>query len=95
VRVGLGDWFQDHMGKTAENGVRSDKNPAFDTSRFDPSKFMQGFTSEIVQLQMQAIFKDQRPQDQPILAQGLVPSRDGFHWERPVASTRKPVPAHA
>lgn len=95
VRVGLGDWFQGHLGRTAENAIPAERQPEFDKAQFDPAKFMQGFTSEIVQLQMQALFKEQRPQDQPLLDQGLVPSRDGFHWERPVAAAPRAAAVQA
>lgn len=83
VRIGLGDWFQNHVANTAENAIATDAKYEFDKSQFDPSQFMQGFTSEIAQLQLQAMFKDRRPQDRPLSAQGLIPSRDGFHWEQP------------
>ncbi|RYF02096.1 MAG: FAD-dependent oxidoreductase [Comamonadaceae bacterium] len=87
VRVGLGDWFQEHMSKTAEDAVMPDRTAEFDKAKFDPGKFMQGFTSEIQQLQMQAMFKEERPQDKPMVSEGLIPSRDGFHWEAGVVKS--------
>jgi halogenation protein CepH len=83
ARVGLGDWFQTIM---SNQKIKGETVPEFDKSKFDPAKFMQGFTSEISQLQMQATFGDQRPKEAPVVAGGLVPSRDGFHWDRQVVA---------
>jgi FAD-dependent halogenase len=79
VRVGLGDWFQEIMSNQT---IKADKAPEFDKSKFDPAQFMKGFAAEISQLQIQALFGDQRPAETPMVPGGLVPSRDGFHWER-------------
>jgi halogenation protein CepH len=78
ARIGLGDWFQEGM---LDPSTKADKTPVFDTSRFDPAKLMQGFTSEILQLQVQAYLGANRPKETPLLAGGLVPTADGFHWK--------------
>jgi len=77
-RVGLGDWFQNVM---SDPSGTSGKMPEFDKSKFDPAQLMKGFNSEIVQLQVQAMFGESRQAERPLRAGGLVPSRDGFHWE--------------
>ncbi|MES2937941.1 MAG: tryptophan 7-halogenase [Pseudomonadota bacterium] len=82
ARAGFGDWFQ---GILSNQKVKPDVAPEFDKSKFDPAKFMQGFTSEISQLQMQAAFGGERPKELPMVANGLVPSQDGFHWESAAA----------
>ncbi len=83
ARAGLGDWFQ---GVLSNQKVKADTLPEFDKAKFDPAKFMQGFTSEISQLQMQATFGSDRPQEMPMVAHGLVPTKDGFHWESAAAT---------
>lgn len=82
ARIGFGVWFQDHTSQSPffEGGVRPESVPQFDKSKFDPTNFMQGFTSEITQLQLQAMYGANRPADQPIIPGGLVPSSDGMHW---------------
>lgn len=79
ARAGLGDWFQ---GILSNQKVKPDVVPEFDKSKFDPAKFMQGFTSEISQLQMQAAFGDARPKETALVSGGLIPTQDGFHWAR-------------
>lgn len=85
ARVGFGDWFQGMMSTHAENAISADVVPEFDKSKFDPSQFMQGFTTEIVQLQTQALLGSRRPSEGPISSGGLVPSKDGYHWETTAA----------
>jgi halogenation protein CepH len=80
VRVGLGDWFQELMSNRT---IKAGKPLQFDKSRFDPSEFMKGFAGEIVQLQTQALFGEHRPEEKPLGRGGLIPSRQGFHWEYP------------
>jgi FAD-dependent halogenase len=82
ARAGLGDWFQ---GILSNQKIKPDNAPEFDKAKFDPAKFMQGFTSEISQLQMQAAFGGERPKELPMVANGLIPSQDGFHWESATA----------
>ncbi len=77
-RIGLGNWFQEVMSSQAPD---PNQLPQFDKSKFDPAQLMKGFTSEIVQLQVQAMYGAERPAEQAILSGGLIPSRDGFHWE--------------
>jgi halogenation protein CepH len=84
ARIGFGVWFQDMLSKSplGEGVKAAGRTPEFDKSKFDPSQFMQGFTSEIVQMQLLALFKGTRPQDRPIFLDGLIPSRDGLYWAR-------------
>lgn len=83
ARVGFGVWFQDMLSNTplGENVTATAAVPTFDKSKFDPSQFMQGFTSEIAQLQLLAFFGQNRPEDQPLISGGMIPSRDGFYWD--------------
>jgi len=76
-RVGLGDWFQEIMSNRA---VDASKLPQFDKSKFDPAQMMKGFSSEIVQLQVQALYGEDRPAEKPLIAGGLIVSKDGYHW---------------
>jgi FAD-dependent halogenase len=88
ARIGLGEWFQAVL---PEQGMRAEKPPLFDKEKFDPAQFMKGFTSEIVQIQTQALYGCDREMEMPIAPGGLVPSMDGFHWAN--ASAEAPVPA--
>src|SRR5207247_690719 len=81
-RVGFGAWFEQTIAEEAESPLKADA-PApgmFDRTGFDPKKFMEGFTSEITQIQLQALFGKHRGPEQPLFTQNLVPSRDGLHW---------------
>lgn len=83
ARAGLGVWMQDLMSQypLAEGAAKPDRPvPTFDKRKFDPATFMQGFTSEITQLQILAVYGADRPTDRPVVAGGLVPSTDGMHW---------------
>jgi halogenation protein CepH len=91
-RVGLGDWFQNLMSSEAEGAIAAERVPEFDPSKFDPSQFMKGFTSEIVQLQVQAAMGEKRPDEDSLAPGGLIPSRDCFHWERPPISAARLAP---
>lgn len=77
ARIGLGDWFQSVIPETA---MSADKVPEFDKAKFDPAEFLKGFTSEIVQIQTQALYGSDRDTEAPIARGGLIPSTDGFHW---------------
>jgi halogenation protein CepH len=83
ARAGLGTWLADMMAKShlAEGARRPEQSvPQFDKTKFDPALFMQGFTSEITQLQLLAMYGKDRPTDEPVVPNGLVPSTDGLHW---------------
>jgi halogenation protein CepH len=77
ARIGLGDWFQSVL---PEQAARLDRVPEFDKSKFDPAEFMKGFTSEIAQIQTQALYGSDRDVEMPLTLSGLIPSVDGFHW---------------
>jgi halogenation protein CepH len=96
ARVGFGEWFQDMLSHEAEDAVAADHVPEFDRSKFDPERFMQGFTSEIVQVQTQALLGARRPAEAPLSHEGLVPSKDGYHWQFAAPrSMSTPAPALA
>lgn len=88
ARIGLGEWFQTVI---PEHATRGDNVPQFDKEKFDPAHFMKGFTSEIAQIQTQALYGADRGMEMPITAGGLVPSADGFHWSRVTAETVTPT----
>jgi halogenation protein CepH len=44
--------------------------------------FMNDLLTENVQMRVQAAFADSRLQDSPLFEEGLVPSRDGYHWSK-------------
>jgi FAD-dependent halogenase len=44
------------------------------------SRFLASLFRELTQLQLQAILQEKRPSEKPIRTNGLIPSRDGFHW---------------
>jgi halogenation protein CepH len=50
------------------------------------SQFLASLFGELSQLQLQAILQEKRPLESPIRPNGLIPSRDGFHWEAPRAA---------
>jgi halogenation protein CepH len=88
ARQGLGDWFQgmlaSQVGQQAEGELPPPRQrPKFD-ARFDPERFMEGFTEEIRQIQMQAMLGQRRGDELSVRQGGLIPSKDGFGW-RPVA----------
>jgi halogenation protein CepH len=84
TRTGLGKWFEHRMtnGHLVE-GAATVGRPAttFDTSRFDPSRLLEGLTSEITQLQLLAMYGADRPPEQAIPGGRLIPSLDGLHWK--------------
>ena len=79
ARIGLGDWFETVV---SDRPMPSDKAPSFDKTKFDPDQFMKGFTSEIVQIQTQALYGSERDLEMPVAPGGLIPSVDGFHWSK-------------
>jgi len=80
AREGIGQWFQGMVAREGEGADEPAEVPSFDKSLFDPDQFMMGFTSEIAQLQLQALYGKNRPSESPLFAGGLVPTPDGMHW---------------
>ncbi|EYF01033.1 tryptophan 7-halogenase [Chondromyces apiculatus] len=84
-RQGFGAYFGDVLAREAsdgkeEEGLRPAGAPRPDPAKFDADKFMQGFTSEIAQLQVLALMRERRPAERPLVPHGLVASGDGLHW---------------
>jgi halogenation protein CepH len=52
-----------------------------DTNSKSRSDFLRQLTGELTQVQLQASYQEERPPEQPLFSGGLVPSRDGLHWE--------------
>ena len=85
VQKGLGEWFEtikaeDKEGRKAET-LAMNETP--DVNSFDFDRFMPGISTEITQIQVQALLGDQRSPENPLRSGGLVPSPDGFRWMRP------------
>jgi len=74
--TGMAEAMFGHFGNNENRG----NLPA---SGFDRSRFMSGFLAEVTQMQSQAVFKRLRSPEVPLFEDGLVPSRDGFHWCNP------------
>ncbi|AKT41223.1 tryptophan 7-halogenase [Chondromyces crocatus] len=84
-RQGFGAYFADVVaGPGAEEKASAAPRPAAahrpDPVKFDADKFMQGFTSEVAQLQLLALMGERRPKERPLVPNGLVASGDGLHW---------------
>jgi halogenation protein CepH len=80
-RVGFGSWFEQALqGGAAGMPVASAVASTFDRSRFDPDVFRLGFTSEIEQIQSQALLAERRGVEKPLFPSNLIPSADGLHW---------------
>lgn len=84
-RQGFGPHFAEMIGRdvpdaNASGLLRPAAAPKPDPARFDADKFMQGFTSEIAQLQILALMRERRPAEQPLMPNGLIASADGLHW---------------
>lgn len=84
-RQGMGKWFEGMLGNqlaTQVDGLPAQSEPA--TLERGPSaeQFMDGFTAEVRQIQMQAMFGKRRARESAVRAEGLTPSQDGFSWQR-------------
>jgi len=77
AREGMGELFTSIVEKKRPDPRVLER---FSRGNFDPAKFMEGFLGEIVQVQVQAMFGEDRPTEPPLFSHGLVPSADGFHW---------------
>jgi halogenation protein CepH len=79
-RIGFGEWFEGRI----QRGTGSEPKPRTilpnGGGKFDTDKFMEGFTSEIAQIQLQALIGKGRSAEQPLFTSNLVPSSDGLHW---------------
>ena len=86
VSHGLGEWF----GKlqSAEKCGRGPSSCRTDVKGFDFDTFLPGISSEMTQVQLQALMGHERGGEHPLRRSGLVPSADGFHWSTPVAFQR-------
>jgi len=90
-RIGFGEWFERAVQSVTEPKTRSgslDRNSS--SAGFDGARFMEGFASEIRQIQLQALFGKDRGPERPLFTSNLVPSPDGLHWT--VASKKKAAP---
>lgn len=84
-RQGFGEYFADMLVRDAPEAreagfIRPAAAAKPDPARFDADKFMQGFTSEIAELQLLALMRERRPAERPLTPHGLVASADGLHW---------------
>jgi len=78
-REGVGAMFQDWSG-------REDMDNPFHVSadrKIGPTSILSEIKREAVQIEAQAILGEQRAKERPLFEGGLIPSKDGFHWNRP------------
>lgn len=81
-REGLGEWLHGMLADESEGMTDvSDDIRDIDKDMFEPRGFVRGSTSKMAQLQLLARLRELRPEEVPAFADGLIPSRDGFHWE--------------
>jgi halogenation protein CepH len=80
-RNGFGEWFERAVQEGTEPKPKPrSSEPKSGGGEFDGSRFMEGFASEITQIQLQALFGKDRDPEQPLFTSNLVPSPDGLHW---------------
>ncbi len=93
AREGFGSWMEQTLNPQASTGRRRrpSKTPRKVAGGFDASGFMEGFTQEIAQLQLQARLGERRGREAPLVADGLVPSSDGLSWAEAAARPRQRV----
>jgi FAD-dependent halogenase len=76
---GFAGWFE--TGNHAQPGNRHRSlKPEGSAEPFDMGGFMEGFTSEIQQIQRQALLGASRGPEKPMFSSDLIPSPDGLHW---------------
>lgn len=82
-REGFGHWMEQSLNPEAVHKAGSRPAPAQRrvAGGFDATAFMDGFTQEIAQLQVQARLGERRGLEAPLASGGLVPSRDGLEWQ--------------
>jgi halogenation protein CepH len=83
ARDGIGEWFASYAKDAAMDPDLSEK---FKQKGFDPKKFMEGFTDEIAQVQIQAMVGGREMTQSPLFNRGLIPSSDGLHWAQKAQS---------
>lgn len=80
-RAGIGVRFAEMVTAAEESVMGASPRAAAGMNRQDPTAFMSGLVTEITQVQLQALFGNERPREFPIIGK-LVPSSGGFHWAR-------------
>lgn len=80
VRNGLGEWFESMEAEAGKNRNVAQATSTPRVNSFDFDSFMPGISTEITQIQVQALLGDQRSPENPLRKEGLIPSLDGFHW---------------
>ena len=82
AREGFGRWMEQTLNPEAVRSAnpRASQPPRRVAGGFDATDFMDGFTSEIAQLQAQARLGERRGVEAPLHRGGLVPSSDGLEW---------------
>jgi len=76
-REGVGDYFASMIKNNILNPLAIEQ---FSRNNFDPAKFFQGLSDEMIKVQIQAALGERRPKESPIFNRGLASSPDGFHW---------------
>jgi halogenation protein CepH len=84
-RQGMGEWFEGMLGNQLAmqvDGLPAQSAPPVLEGGPSAERFMDGFTAEVRQIQMQAMFGNRRAREGSVRVQGLIPSQDGFSWQR-------------
>jgi halogenation protein CepH len=84
-RQGMGEWFEGMLGNQLAmqvDGLPAQSAPPTLEGGPSAEHFMDGFTAEVRQIQMQAMFGNGRAREGSVRVQGLIPSQDGFSWQR-------------
>ncbi len=86
-RTDVARWFESNISRSVIK-AQAASGPSAGARRpeaafFDRSGFMERFTGEQIQVQVQAQHGAQRPQEKPIFPGGLIPTADGFGWRLP------------
>jgi len=83
VHQGLGKWFETMEAVAGKDPNGSQLRAAPRVTSFDFDSFMPGISTEITQMQVQALLGKDRSSENPLRKEGLIPSPDGFHWVKP------------
>ncbi|XXX82574.1 tryptophan 7-halogenase [Sorangium sp. So ce134] len=84
-RQGMGQWFEGMLSNQLAmqvDGLPGQSAPATLEAGLSAEHFMDGFTAEVRQIQTQAMLGHRRARESSVRPQGLIPSTDGFAWQR-------------
>src|SRR5262249_42417377 len=88
---GMGKWLKSLMSRRMTKSASESKVPELEVQGFDFDQFLPGLSTEMAQVQSQALFGQSRPSESPLREEGLVPSSDGLLWVRPRKAKAAPT----